>query len=85
MGSLRRGARPACMRVGATYIGFVYHTHLQWLTNVVDQNSLKYLTESGSFLYQEDLATHVKQLFEELVAPDEDENELEDEEDEEHS
>ena len=76
----------ACMRVGATYIGFVYHkTHLQWLTNVVDRNSLKYLTESGSFLYQEDLATHVKQLFEELVEPDGDENELEDEEDEEHS
>ena len=72
------------MRVGATYIGFVYHTHLQLLTNVVDRNSLKYLTESGSFLYQADLAT--QQLFEELVAPDEDENELEDdEEDEEHS
>ena len=65
------------MRVGATYTGFVYHkTHLQWLTNVVDRNSLKYLTESGSFLYQADLAT--QQLFEELVAPDEDdENELE--------
>ena len=72
------------MRVGATYIGFVYHTHLQWLTNVVDRNSLQYLTESGSFLYQADLAT--QPLFEELVAPDEDENKLEDdEEDEEHS
>ena len=55
------------------------------MVDYVDRNSLKYLTESGSFLYQEDLATHVKQLFEELVAPDEDENDLEDEEDEEHS
>ena len=72
------------MRVGATYIGLVYHTRLQLLTNVVDRNSLKYRTESGSFSYQTDLAT--QQLFEELVAPDEDENELEDdEEDEEHS
>ena len=66
----------ACMGVGAIYVGFVYHkTHLQWLTNVVDRSSLKYLTESGSYLYQEDLATHVKQLFEELVTPEEDEEE----------
>jgi len=74
----------ACMGVGALYIGFVYNkTHLQWLTNVVDRNSMKYLTESGSYLYQEDLATHVKQLFEELVAPEEKDNDMEEEEEEE--
>ena len=73
----------ACMGVGALYLGFVYHkTHLTWLTNVVDRASLKYLVQSGTPLYQEDLATHVKQVFADLVEPDHDEQNSEDEEDE---
>ena len=72
----------ACMNLGVLYVGFVYHkTHLQWLTNVIDRASMKYLTESGSSLYQEDLATHVKQVFVDLVEPGE---EVEEEEEEEH-
>ena len=62
----------ACMGVGALYFGFVYHkTHLTWLTNVVDRASLKYLVQSGTTLYQEDVATHVKQVFADLVEPGE--------------
>ena len=71
----------ACMKVGASYLGFVYHkTHLTWLTNVVDRASMKYLVQSGTTLFQEDLATHVKQLFSDLVEPDEPEQISEDEE-----
>ena len=71
----------ACMGVGALYVGFVYHkTHLTWLTNVVDRASLKYLVQSGTPLYQEDLATHVKQVFADLVEPGEPEQSDDEEE-----
>ena len=71
------------MGVGALYVGFVYNkTHMTWLTNVVDRASLKYLVQSGTILYQEDLATHVKQVFADLVEPDEAEKDSEDEEEE---
>ena len=75
----------ACMGVGALYTGFVYHrTHLTWLTNVVDRAAMKYITESGTYLYQEDLATHIKQVFMDLVDPEEvDADQLGDEDDEE--
>ena len=73
----------ACMGVGALYVGFVYHkTHLTWLTNVVDRASLKYLVQSGTTLYQEDLATHVKQVFADLVEPDDPEQNSDDDEEE---
>ena len=62
----------ACMAEGATYVGFVYHkTHLAWLTNVVDRLAMKFIVESGSYLYQEDLGSHVKQLFHDIVDPEE--------------
>ena len=73
----------ACMGVGALYVGFVYHkTHLTWLTNVVDRASLKYLVQSGTTLYQEDLATHVKQVFADLVDADDAEQGSEDDDEE---
>ena len=37
--------------------------HLQWLSNVIDRAALKYIVETGTFLYMEDLATHIKELF----------------------
>jgi hypothetical protein len=65
----------ACMELGVTYFGMVNHpTHLQWLTNVVDRQSLKYTVTSGSFLYREDLATHVSALFKELIPSDQPED-----------
>jgi len=45
---------------------------MTWLTTVVDRASLKFICESGSYLYQEDLATHLQDLFAELVEPTED-------------
>ena len=62
----------ACMLTGAQYVGFVYkRTHHAWLTNVVDRLAMKHIAESGSHLFQEDLASHVKLLFSELVDPEE--------------
>lgn len=66
----------ACMSLGKNYVGLVGHaTHLQWITNVIDRVALKYVAKSGSFLYQEDLSTHIKHLFadsvEENIADDE--------------
>ena len=53
-----------CMSRGITYFGMCGSAaHLQWLSNVLDRAALKYIVESGTFLYMEDLATHIKELF----------------------
>ena len=52
------------MAKGIQYFGVcVSAPHLQWLSNVLDRASLQYIVASGTFLYQEDLATHVQELF----------------------
>jgi len=59
----------ACMSRGLPYVGMVRdHHHFVWLTNVVDSASLQYICKSGNVLYQEDLATHLQELFAETVA-----------------
>jgi hypothetical protein len=67
----------ACMQRGNQYLGLLGNSlHMTWLTTVVDRASLKFICEAGSYLYQEDLATHLQELFAELVEPPED-NKLE--------
>ena len=67
-----------CMAAGVQYFGVCASSqHLQWLTNVLDRAALKYIVESGTFLYQEDLATHIQELFSDVLqsleVPEEDE------------
>ena len=45
---------------------------MSWLTNVVDRASVQFTCRAGSFLYQEDLATHLKALFADVVDPTQD-------------
>ena len=57
-----------CMSRGITYFGMCHSAqHLQWLSNVLDRASLQYIVESGSFLYIEDLATHINELFADVL------------------
>ena len=59
-----------CMAKGIQYFGMCTSPHhLQWLSNVLDRAALKYIVESGAFLYQEDLATHIKELFADVLQP----------------
>ena len=63
----------ACMMRGTPYAGLVGNPHhLTWLTNVVDRNSCKFMCTTGNFLYQEDLATLLGELFADVVDPKED-------------
>ena len=63
----------ACMKIGVTYHGMLFdQTHYKWLSNVVDRVSLKYIVVNGNPLYHEDLATHLKTLFTDQIAADDD-------------
>ena len=56
------------MHLGVQYVGLVHNsTHMQWLINSVDRASLKFICESGSFLYQEELGATIQDLFGDLV------------------
>ena len=58
----------ACMSAGVQYVGLVSNpNYLTWLTNVLDREALKYICRSGSFLYQEELAKLVEELFADAV------------------
>ena len=58
----------ACMSLGILYLGLVGSpNYLTWLSNVVDRQSLKYICRGGNFLYQEDLAKVVEELFADAV------------------
>ena len=58
----------ACMELGIPYLGIVNNTiHLNFLANVLDRASLKYIVQSGHVLYQDDLATLVKNMFADIV------------------
>ena len=58
----------ACMDLGIAYKGLVGNqTQMQWLTNTIDRASLKFICTAGSFLYQEELAKHIKDLFSDVV------------------
>ena len=58
----------ACLSQCLVYHGIVGHaSHMGWLTNVMDRESLQYISRMGHPLYQEDLATHLMELFGEIV------------------
>ncbi len=68
----------SCMAAGVQYFGVCATSqHLHWLSNVLDRAALKYIVESGTFLYQEELATHIQELFADVLqsldVPEEDE------------
>ena len=61
----------ACMSKGIHYFGIVSSQgHLSWLSNALDRASLKFVVQTGSYLYQEDLATHISELFSDLIEND---------------
>jgi hypothetical protein len=62
----------ACLELGIPYFGMCQNAmHMQWLTNVIDRFSLRLTVKSGSFLYREDLAMHISELFAHLLPTDE--------------
>ena len=42
-----------------------------WLTNVIDRAAVRQIVKSGSFLYQEDLAMSLKEMFGNVVEAEE--------------
>ena len=72
----------AAMTLGVQYFGFVTdHVHLGWLTNVVDRASCRQIVKTGSFLYQEDLAVSLKEMFSDIVGAGAEEEEEEEDPD----
>ena len=62
----------AAMILGIQYCGFVIDAvHMAWLTNVVDRASVRQIVKSGTFLYQEELAGSLKNMFSDVVAAEE--------------
>ena len=58
----------ACLSKGLVYHGIVgTASHMGWLTNVLDRESLQHISRAGHPLYQEDLATHLKELFGDIM------------------
>ena len=56
------------MILGIQYCGFVTDSvHMGWLTNVIDRASVRQIVKSGTFLYQEDLAESLKNMFGDVV------------------
>ena len=52
----------ACLSQGLVYHGIVGNaSHMGWLMNVLDRESLQYICRAGHPLYQEDLATRLKE------------------------
>ena len=65
----------ACMETDTLYFGICAHQqHAAWLSNVIDRAALQTITTAGTVLYQEDLATHIKELFADALEEPEDVN-----------
>ena len=63
----------AAMELGVIYFGICRDvTHFTWLGNVLDRAALTYVCEAGTHLYQEDLATSIKELFSDIMNSEED-------------
>ena len=62
----------AAMILGIQYCGFVTDpVHMGWLNNVIDRASVRQIVKSGTFLYQEDLAESLKEMFGDVVEVEE--------------
>ena len=56
------------MSRGIPYLGICSSPrHIQWLSNVLDRAALQYIVQSGTFLYMEDLGTHIQELFADVL------------------
>ena len=65
----------SCMEMYTQYVGFCSHQqHAAWLSNVIDRAALKTITTAGTVLYQEDLATHIQELFADALEVNEEVN-----------
>ena len=72
----------AAMILGIQYCGFVTDpVHMGWLTNVIDRASVRQIVKSGTFLYQEDLAVSLKEMFGDVVEAEEEDHGQEDPDD----
>ena len=72
----------AALVKGIPYFGFVTHSvHLGWLTNVIDRAACRQIAKNGSFLYQEDLAKSLQEMFSDIVEAEDDEADGAEEED----
>ena len=63
----------AAVSMGIQYCGFVTNPgHLGWLSNVVDRAAVRHMVKSGTFLYQQELAESLKDMYADVVAKEED-------------
>ena len=73
----------ACLEAGVPYVGFASdQKHLTWLNNVVDLGALKFISKTGHTLYEQELATAVKDLYSDELDADVNEDVLEADSDE---
>ena len=72
----------AAMILGIQYCGFCADFgHMGWLSNVIDRASVRQIVKSGTFLYQEELADELKEMFSAIVEPEEENEGQEDPDD----
>jgi len=58
----------ACLSAGCLYFGIIGNEyHLSWLQNVLDRTALCELVKAGTPLYQEDMASSIKEHFADLL------------------
>ena len=63
----------AAVSMGIQYCGFVANlTHMGWLSNVVDRAAVRHMVKSGTFLYQQELAESLMDMYADVVAKEED-------------
>ena len=56
------------MRRGAQYLGVCNHpTHLTWLQNAIDREALSLISESGTPLFQQELAEHIQGHYKDIL------------------
>ena len=67
------------MRRGAQYLGVCSHTtHQTWLQNAIDREALALITESGTPLYQQELAEHIQGHYRDILEDPNGQDELSD-------
>ena len=58
----------ACLNAGIHYVGICRtEQHCSWLTNILNRAAVECISRNGSPLYQQDLASCIKDHFIELI------------------
>ena len=58
----------ACLDAGVEYVGITRTPlHASWLINIMNRAAVESTTRSGSALYEQDLSTCLRDLFNELI------------------